>query len=164
MLKSADNFHAFVVVQAGLIYQEESTCADGNLLMLCSLHKKKAKNSIVGCVAPPCLPVWCAEPTPSCWSLRARASRKPVALWAWAEGWYGSGFLDSSQNESTASMTSLGGAKSPLFPPEFALHLVKLACVRCPIVLDGLFAYGTVKNLPESSYRLASSSQSQLKP
>jgi hypothetical protein len=25
-------------------------------------------------------------------------------------------------------MTSLGGAKSPLFPPEVALHLVKLAC------------------------------------
>ena len=64
----------------------------------------------------------CAERAPSCWSLKARASQKPDASAVWADGWYDSGFLDSPQSESRDSMTSLGGAKSPLFP--LRLHYI----------------------------------------
>jgi hypothetical protein len=96
--------------------------------MLWPLQIKSAMNSIGGGAAPACLPVWCAEPMPFCWSLKARASRKPLESWGWGAVLFGFGFPDSPKNESRDSKINPGGAESPLFPPEVALHLVKLAC------------------------------------
>ena len=64
----------------------------------------------------------------SCWSLKARASRKPVESYEWVAASFGFGFRDSPKNESRDSKINPGGAESPLFPPEVAVHLVKLAC------------------------------------
>jgi transposase len=87
-------------------------------------------SSTAGYVAPACLPAWRAEPERYCSSLRARAYRKPVAWLVWDAESFDNGFPDSAANEYKASETKQAGGESPLFPPEVALYLVKVACER----------------------------------
>ena len=85
-------------------------------------------NSTGGRAPPPCLPVWCEEPERFCSSLRARASLKPVVWLEWDAESSESGFVDLMPNELKGSRRNPAGGESPLFPPEVALHLVKIAC------------------------------------
>jgi transposase len=85
-------------------------------------------NSPVGYVPPKCEPVWCEEREQSCSSLRARASLKPVAWLEWDGESFDFGSADLMTNASKDSRTNPAGGESPLFPPEVALHLVKMAC------------------------------------
>ena len=101
---------------------------DGNRRMLLPLPKKRPMNSTVGYAPPKCSPVWCEEPGRSCSSRRARASLTPVASLEWGAESCDFGFVDSMPNAIRGLKTSPAGGESPLFPPEVALHLVKIAC------------------------------------
>jgi transposase len=46
----------------------------------------------------------------------------------WGDESFGVGFVDSTPSELMASKTNPVAGESPLFPPEVALHLVKIAC------------------------------------
>jgi transposase len=85
-------------------------------------------NLTAGYVARACLRAWCVEPASSFWYVKARRWRRLVALLELVAASFDFGFLDSPKNESRDSKINLGGAESPLFPPEVAVHLVKLAC------------------------------------
>lgn len=47
MLETAGNFDAFIVVQTGTIYQEDTTCVDGNPLMLYSYRRRTQRTQSV---------------------------------------------------------------------------------------------------------------------
>jgi transposase len=96
--------------------------------MLLPLQKMNAMNSTAGYVPRPCLPVWCEEPERFCSSLRAKASLRPLAWLEWVDESFDFGFVASMPSELKGSKTKLAGGESPPFPPEVALHLVKIAC------------------------------------
>jgi len=96
--------------------------------MLLPLQKKSVMNSNAGYVPLTCLPVWCVEQERFCSSPKAIAFRKPVAWLEWGAESFDFGSADSMPSESKGLKTSPGEGESPLFPPEVALHLVKMAC------------------------------------
>jgi transposase len=118
----------YVVLQTGTICLEDSTCLDENLPMLSPLQKKSGMSSTTGYVPPAYLPVWREEPEWFYSSLRVGASRKLDVRLEWGAGSLDFGFADSTPSELTGSRTKPVGGESPLFPPEVALHLVKIAC------------------------------------
>lgn len=96
--------------------------------MLYALQKMNAMNSTAGYVPPPCLPVWFEEPERFCSFLKAKASLRQVAWLELAGALFDFGFVASTPSELKGSKTNPAGGESPLFPPEVALHLVKIAC------------------------------------
>jgi transposase len=96
--------------------------------MLLLSPKKNIVNSVTGYGVLARSPVWLAEPEPSSLSLKEKALWRPAALSAWVVALFACGSLGSWQSALKASKTSLVEGESPLFPPEVALHLVKIAC------------------------------------
>lgn len=96
--------------------------------MLLPLQKTSVMSLTDGYVPPLCDPVWSEEPEQFCSSLKARASLRPAAWLGWVVESFDFGFVDSMTGELKGSRTKPGVGESPLFPPEVALHLVKIAC------------------------------------
>lgn len=105
-----------------------SACAVGNLPWLLPSRMWNVTNSKGGCETEICGQAWCAGLGPCCWSPVVRACRRLQESLALPERWFDSGSLDSSRNGSTVLATKAGADASPLFPPEIAIHVVKLAC------------------------------------
>jgi hypothetical protein len=82
-----------------------------------ALTDQERNELAAGCAAPACIPAWCVEPMLSCWSLKARASRKPVKSREWVAASFGFGFRDSQKNELRDSKINPRGAESSRFPP-----------------------------------------------
>lgn len=115
-------------MQAEINCPEEGTCVEENHLTLFPLQKMNVMNSTGGYVPPPCLPVWCEEPERFCSSPKAIASLRLVAWLEWGDELFDFGFVASMLGALKGSKTNPAGGESPLFPPEVALHLVKIAC------------------------------------
>lgn len=96
--------------------------------MLYVLFKMNAMNSTAGYVPPLCLPVWCEEPEPFYSSRKVRASLRPVARLEWVDESFEVGFVASMLSGLKGSRINPAEGESPLFPPEVALYLVKMAC------------------------------------
>ena len=92
------------------------------------LQMMSAMNSTAGYTPPKCDRVWCEEPEQFFSSPRARAYRRLVGSLEWGAESCGFGSADSMLCELRGSRTNPVGGESPLFPPQVALHLVKIAC------------------------------------
>ena len=73
---------------------------------------------------------WPSGRGPCCFLRLGKPSRQPPSRWVWANGTFVNGPNASSGLELPGSKTNRDPAASRSFPPEVAIHLVKIACER----------------------------------
>jgi transposase len=118
-----------------------------------------------GCAAPQSLRDWRAEPVWFCSSPTTTRSLTRHVLSVSVARSFADGWFVFSRDASTASVTNRAAGESPFFPPEVALHLVKLACEMpdglgrsfslwdCQELAQQLKASGVVENISTETVR-----------